>query len=299
MIANKDLLKQCSKILTAFIEESNLFPYSQEELDTESNQFDFEVIYLQHGVMHLVMPWKYSREKMAADRIVVSTEEEATLLKNYGYSDVQLIKTGMPRWSLLNREERDKRILYAPSWRNYLVGAYENHQWEPLRDKFLASRFFVESNEFLNSESLRKLLEDNDYYLDVKLHPIFQMYKDAYNFASDRIRFSDGSISDGRYALMITDYSSYAYNFHFLNIPVLNFIPDEIEFKSGMNGYRLLNCPDSFWDFAAETCSDILKQVKNWLEGKEPRGNIYHFYSCEDICQSIYDAIRGGQNEWL
>ena len=63
-----------------------------------------------------------------------------------------------------------------------------------------------------------------------------------------------------------------------------------------MNGFRLLNYSDSFWDDAAETCSDILKKVKNWFEGKEQLRSSYHFYSCEDICQSIYESIRGGQN---
>lgn len=291
-----ELLKKCSKILTAYIEESNLFPYDSNRLDIESNQFDFEVVYLQHGVLHLIMPWKYSREKMAADRIVISTEEEKTLYEKNGYHESQLIRTGMPRLDLLKKKSEQKRILYAPSWRRYLVGDYSNHHWLPLKERFVSSQFYEETSSFLKSDTLKKMLEQYGYTLDVKLHPIFQMYQDEYVLSSERIQFADGSVEDGQYALMITDFSSYAYNFHFLNIPVLYFIPDEEQFKCGMNGYRELLDSASIWESAARNSNEILEQVKKWLGEKYISKKEYHFYTCSDRCQTIYQTIKGDKN---
>ena len=289
---HRELLKNCSKIITSFIEDANLFPYDREELDIQSSKFDFEVVYLQHGVMHFIMPWKYSRERIAADRIVISTKEEELLWKENGYTDSQLIRTGMPRLDFLKKGKSRKRILYAPSWRAYLVGQYINHQWEPLRERFLSSAFYRESDAFLRSDFLRKILDESGFDLDVKLHPIFQMYQGDYHFSSDRIRFYDGTVSDGEYDMMITDYSSYAYNFHYLGIPVLYFIPDEMEFKCGMNGFRKLDCPDSFWEQAAFNSQEIIMQLSDWFDKGMKVRNDLHFYKCEDRSMAIYNTVK-------
>ncbi len=61
---HKSLIKKCSKIITAYIEDANIIPYAKEDYEKYSLTFNFEVIYLQHGVLHIIMPWKYAREKI-------------------------------------------------------------------------------------------------------------------------------------------------------------------------------------------------------------------------------------------
>lgn len=58
-----ELLLHASKIITAFIENNNVFPFPEKEYSRYANQMHFETIYLQHGVLHIDMPWKYSPEK--------------------------------------------------------------------------------------------------------------------------------------------------------------------------------------------------------------------------------------------
>ena len=292
---HKELLTNCKKIITAYIEDSNLFPYKSEELDIQSNQFDFEIIYLQHGVLHFLMPWKYSRERLSADRIVVSTKEEADLWMSQGYDRRELIYTGMPRLEQLKKnEESSKKILFAPSWRSYLVGEYEDHQWKPLEGKFVKSKYYREISQFLLADNLKALLEEYDYTLDVKLHPIFQIYRNHYKCYSDRIHFVDRDVLDGAYDLMITDFSSYAYNFHYLNIPVIHFIPDEEEFKCGMNGYRELNYSEEFWNHATKTYDETINRIQQWLRGAVIQQEKVHFYSVNNRLDLLYQSIIGG-----
>lgn len=288
---HKQLLKKCTKILTGYIEEENLIPYERKNYFKFAQNFSAEVIYLQHGVLHIIMPWKYSRETILADRVVVSTEEEADLYKENGYNDDDLIKTGMPRFEKLKRVNKEKKILFAPSWRKYLVGGYSGRRWKPLEEKFINSRFFQEMMIFLNSPKLDELLEKTGYELDVKLHPIFSMYAPFFHWDCSRIKFADPGQEDGSYDFLITDFSSYAFNFSYLSIPVLYFIPDIDEFKCGMNGYRELNYPNSFWENVATDNMQIIARLeKAVLYGDiiEPEIN---FYKCHKIRETIYQEI--------
>jgi len=297
---HKRLLRQCSKILTAYIEEENLFPYSARVLEREARYFDFEVIYLQHGVLHIVMPYKYSREKILADKIVVSTREEAALYLANGYCTDDLIKAGMPKLHILSEKKKGcqprglpRRILFAPSWRSYLVGAYEKHQWPLLEKKFLASSYYGEIDRYLHSGKLSAFLEKNKCEMDVKLHPIFQGYQKHFSWTSDRISWAEEDVQENLYDLFVTDFSSYAYEFYYLGIPVVNFIPDKMEFLCGMNGYREINEPDFTWKEAPSRAEDVVDEMEKALLGSREKVFVPAFYRCEDICGEIYKNVSG------
>lgn len=291
--AHKQLLRKCSKIITAFIEESNILPYESYQIESESKYFDFEVIYLQHGVLHAIMPWKYAREKLMADRVVVSTVEEADLWKSNGFDSTQLIRTGMPRFEKIHRVNGKRRILYAPSWRQYLVGGYVDHKWQPMDNRFLNSSFYQRSREFIQSEVLAELLERYDYHLDLQLHPIFRQYEHYYTWKSSRISFRDTVHEDGEYDLMITDYSSYEYNFHYLNIPVIHFMPDLMEFSCGMNGYRQINQPKGEQMPIYCDSNDLIGTIMDFLKnGDQKRVVEDRFYRHESIRKEIYKELH-------
>lgn len=76
-----ELLLQASKIITAFIENNNVFPFPEKEYSRYANQMQFETIYLQHGVLHIDMPWKYSPEKIIADKIVVACDVDYRIFR--------------------------------------------------------------------------------------------------------------------------------------------------------------------------------------------------------------------------
>lgn len=295
---HQKLFLQAEKIVTAYIEDNNIIPFEKEKYDLYAGKFQFEIIYLQHGVLHIDMPWKYSREKILADRIVVSTEEEAELYKKNGYREEDLIKTGMPRLEKLKKKKSAKKILFAPSWRGYLVGAYINRQWQPLDEKFKKSRYYQEINAFLSSEELHAFLVETGFELEVKMHPIFRMYEKYFHWDSDRISFAQSDLEDGEFDLFITDFSSYAFNFMYLSIPVLHFIPDVDEFKCGMNGYRKLNYPDTFWNHVATEYLEIIREMKNVIVLGIHEEQDVHFFKCDNIRENIYKEMYAIPEEY-
>lgn len=261
------LLTEASKVITAFIENNNIFPFLASEYDYYANHMHFETIYLQHGVLHIDMPWKYSPEKIIADKVVVACDVDYRLFHNNGFREADLWKVGMSRFDELVKAAvlSKKKILYAPSWRSYLVGDNVNREWKTLDKKFLTSKYYIEMKAFLESNALQDILEKYDFEIDIKVHPIFQKYARDFINGNDRVNVKE-SVSEGEYSLMITDFSSYMFDFIYLGIPVLSFIPDYDEFKCGMNGYRNVDFMDKVDEGEiAKTSKEIVWQIEQFI----------------------------------
>lgn len=228
------------KIFTAYIEDINLFPFEPFEYDMYADFFGFEVVYLQHGILHGSLPWKYTPEVITADKVCVSTEYEQRLFaEKYHFRKEDIIPEPMHRLTLLDRNAvPERKILFAPSWRQYLIGPDIDGVWQPLPEVFRNSDYFKGISEVLNSDELEDLLEKFDYTLDFKLHPIFACYEPLFEPKSKRVRIIRETDRIEKYEKFITDFSSFAFDFLYLGRQVYSFIPDEMQFRCGMNSYR-------------------------------------------------------------
>ena len=249
------------------------------------------MIYLQHGVLHINMPWKYSRECILADKIVISTEEEKRLLEINNYRDEDLICAGMPRFDYISKGKSKNKILFAPSWRSYLVGNNTNRKWQSLDEKFYQSNYYKGIEKLLNSKELDLLLEENDFIMEFKVHPIFKCYEKLFRWDSKNIKFADENVKESDYNILITDFSSFMYNFIYLSIPVINFIPDISEFLCGMNGYRELSNNELIENamFDADT---LIDKLRIYLYNGKSEQKICTFFDVKNKEQKIYDLIK-------
>ncbi|MBQ8042749.1 MAG: glycosyltransferase [Clostridia bacterium] len=256
----------CDKIITAYIEPNNYKPISDK---TYAKYFNVaskpEIIYLQHGVLHASMPHKYSIDRLAIDRIVASTYfEKENFINNYNYSESNVITCGMPRYDFTDlKTEKKNAILFAPSWRKYLVGE-KRGEFSPLKDIFESSKYYKEMQALIDSEELAELLEKHNMELDFSLHPIFKCYSKMFKAKSDRINIGK-KYKDSEYKVFITDFSSFVFDFIYQKMPLIYFVPDYYEFRAGLNLYRKLDMPleDSCGEFVqtGEGCIQALKKI--------------------------------------
>lgn len=235
---------KASKVIVAYVEHENWRPFHQKALDSVADLVSYELVYLQHGVIHAHMPWKYSADRVLVDREVVSTSYEQTVLRNtYGFTDRKLITSGMPRYDYVDNAARPKnKILFAPSWRKYLVDENPPLTFHPKNKLFEESAFWRTTRRFLESPSLHQLLDQCGYELDIKLHPIFSAYAPYFRFSHPSINLVD-SVDESEYKIFITDYSSWVFDFVYLKRAIAYFLPDVDEFNAGLNGYRKLDLP--------------------------------------------------------
>lgn len=303
-LKHKRLFLSSEKIITAFAEYNNYNPFRSVLWKFYTDLFKAEIIYLQHGVLHAFLPWKYSNDRLnAIDREVISTTFEVrNMTENYGFRECDLIPAGMPRYDFMDIDEAksENKILFAPTWRKYLIGVDASGSFFASPEKFRNSVFFRETYDFLHSKELEECLEKNDWYLDFKLHPIFADYAPLYELDSQRIRIADKSVDEKSYKVFITDFSSFCFDFVYLKKTMMYFVPDDEMFRAGMNDYRKLDLPleEGFGPLAlnAEQAVEFLCGLVN--RNGEPeavyqqRMDGFFLHKDKNCRDRIYDAIK-------
>ncbi|WP_449316501.1 bifunctional glycosyltransferase/CDP-glycerol:glycerophosphate glycerophosphotransferase [Rubneribacter sp.] len=260
---------EADRIVAAYIEHPNWCPFAQKTMRGLADLIRYDVVYLQHGVLHAHMPWKYSADRLLIDYMVVSTRfEEKNLTQSYGFANSQLIRSGMPRYDTIDLDApSQRRILFAPSWRKSLVAQPPGLAFEAKPAAFRQSSFWRSVELLLSNARLTALLEEHDYHLDIKLHPIFRVYEtDFAALSAERIHLVD-AVNESDYRIFVTDYSSWVFDFVYLKRAIAYFLPDEQEFRAGLNGYRELDLPlEEGFGPIARTPDELLDALESLLD---------------------------------
>lgn len=299
---HKRLFSQASKILSAYAEFNYYSPFKMEERHKFSDKWRYELIYLQHGILHASLPWQYGNDRMNIDKVIVSSNFELeNMIKNYAFEENELIPSGMVRLDYIDRTQKPQnKILIAPSWRYYLIGDIENNRRVSFPDKFVESDFYNKYMTLFESQRLETLLEQYDFELDFKLHPIFECYISQFHIKNDRIHLVEESVELSQYKICITDFSSFVFDFVYCERPVLYFVPDYEKFKAGMHTYRELDIPleDGFGELTIEP-DELIDSLENLLKNgcqiqKKYKKKTEDFFTCYDNhAKRTYEAIRG------
>lgn len=283
-------------IISSFYGRDDISPFVVEE-EEYKNYLDiehFKVIYMQHGILHASYVRKYSAERANCDKIVVSSNFEIeNLTSKYAYKPDQLITCGMPRFSLIDRSSKAKnRILLAPSWRSYFAANTTSSTYSINIDGFKASDYYRGFMQFLSDKRLHALLEENNMELDVKMHPIIQdVVSDLFSTDCSRINIVKGDVKLEDYALFITDFSSFVFDYAYLERPIMYFVPDYPQFKSGMNLYRELDLPfEKAFGPLSKDADTAIKDIERIFKNDFKAESVYRermskFYLDMDNCE--------------
>lgn len=310
-LRHKILYLASSKIFSSFMEHFSLTPFVTKEEEKYVDLFNAEIIYLQHGVLHANIPWYYTPEMVEIDKIVVSSYFEIkNMVQKYGFQKKDLIPTGMPRFDMINKTKKPKnKIIFAPSWREYLIGKYTDFvsRRNNEDDKLLNSNYFQNIMSFVNNHRLLKILQEKDLYLDLKLHPNFyETYSHLVEIESERISLAPNKVDLTEYQMFITDFSSFVFDFAYLSRPIMYFVPDYLEFKSGMNHYRELDLPweKAFGNLAidAEKAVDEVIRIinNNFVPDPVFKERMDSFFlPLENCAEKLYDYLMNIDKQLL
>ena len=300
-LKHKKLFIRCDKILTSFSDLQVYCPFNT-GIKWYRDIIKYDLIYLQHGILHANLIDMYSKEFTEISKFVISSNfEENNLISKYNYDKEDFIKSGMPRMSLINDKiEVKNKILYAPSWRKYLIGNLVNNKRKLKTREFLASSYFKANYNLLHSKELNELLEKNNIILDFKLHPIFKEYGPLFeldNCPNIKLSFDKTVIEE--YKLFITDFSSFQFDFVALKRPIIYFVPDMDCFKAGLHTYRKLDLAyeDAFGKLCL-TSDELLDEMKTLINQNFKMKPIYKkrmdnfFEISKNPCEKIYKEIK-------
>lgn len=237
--------------------------------------YDKKLVFLQHGVTKdNQSKWlnKYNRNLFG---FIVSTKPEYDSAFTYDYlSGKNIWLTGMPRYDRLVHDER-KYVTVMPTWRKSLSSGTDARGVWQLGKEFQESEYFHFYDDLLNNEKLLGAAEKYGYTICFMPHP--NTIDGLHMFRHDpRVKFMDSSYSYkdifAQTDLMITDYSSVAFDFAYLRKPIVYSQFDRDSFFSGAHSYT-----EGYFDYER----DGFGEVEHTLDGTVERIIEYMADSCQ------------------
>ena len=301
--AHKLLYLSANVILTSYYGRSPISPFEDEEEEAPYYEIEhFKVIYLQHGVLHASLYVQNSAENARADKIIISSEfEKQNYMNNYYYREDMLVPTAMARYDHIDRTQKPKgRILFAPSWRNYLSPNINPSKWQTDINTMKKSSYFKNICAFLENEELANKLEESGIILELKLHPIIaDDVESIFNFKTKNIIKAERNVNISDYDMFITDFSSFLFDYACLERPMMYFVPDYTEFTGGLGHYRSLDLPfeeglGKFTKSSDEAAKIVIETIDSGFKTEEPYKTrmAEFFYPLDNCCERLYKYIK-------
>ncbi|MEL1077057.1 CDP-glycerol glycerophosphotransferase family protein [Campylobacter jejuni] len=284
----KYLLYKASKVISSHIDKYIFNAFGGDTLKTK----DF--VFLQHGVTKDdISSWVNKRK---IDIFITSTKAEYNSIagdfNNYKFSTKEVVLTGLARWDALikNNVLNTKQILIMPTWREYLSGKIQKYGVRTKNPDFTKSLYFQKWQEFLCSKELENLAKKYGYGVVFIPHPQVRIYLDDFNLPSYIITSYKTSMQElfCKSSLMITDYSSVAFEMAILNKPVLYYQFDKDEF------FAKHSYTQGYFNYEKDGFGEVFEDI-NILFKKITKISIINNnalplkYNC--ICQNIINIV--------
>ncbi|HEB9312612.1 TPA: CDP-glycerol glycerophosphotransferase family protein, partial [Campylobacter coli] len=289
----KYLTYKADKIISSHIDRYIFNALGGDTLKTK----DF--IFLQHGVIKDDLSRWLNQRKI--DIFITSTKAEYDSIvgdfNQYKFSTKEVVLTGLARWDALikNNVLNTKQILIMPTWREYLSGKMQKYSVRTKNPKFVKSLYFQKWQEFLCSKELEKLAVQHEYSIVFALHPQMGIYLEDFNLPPYIITSCKRSMQElfCKSSLMITDYSSVAFEMAVLNKPVLYYQFDKDEFfrkHSYVKGYFDYE-KDGFGKVFVDS-SDLLFYLDRKINHLQDIAINNIQYQFNNICKSIFTRVK-------
>lgn len=233
------VLRGCHKIISSHIDR-----YITHYFDDDS-LVDKDYVFLQHGITKdNISTWLNT--KQIACFITATNDEFHSIADddspyNFGKKETKL--TGFPRHDklLAGNQEDTKTILIMPTWRNSIVGKNTgNGNEREINTEFMQTEYAQHWQGVLASKKLNALVEQFGYKVIFAPHANIEPYLSQFEIPSyiEIWNAEEGNIQKlfQTSTLMITDYSSVAFEMGYLNKLVLYYQFDKDDVFSG-NGH--------------------------------------------------------------
>ena len=259
-------------------------------------------VMLNHGVIFIKNGIKYYHKSIFPLNdlwCAVSAREKHLLQNEYGYSDKDIVITGLPRFDFLadtsDQSKWQNMILYMPTFRD---------TEKDLEEKCKDTELYHRIKDLMLDKQLNLFLQEKDCHLAIYLHKDIQSYlKYLDQFTSDRVhivRPSEINIKDlfkmGK--LLITDYSSVFFDFVYLNKPFISYQFDYDEFINSREEKPHCDIRSELPAYVVTTHNQLISTIQaiekdNFSMPPEHQQKAAQLFTYKDQenCKRVYQAI--------
>ena len=251
-------------------------------------------IFLQHGIIKDDISQWLNKFDKNIDMLVTSSQKEyeSTFKHYYNYKKDVPCLVGLPRFDNLKNEPDKKQILIMPSWRRHFD--YKSH--EEIAESEYVKRF----NSLINNEKLIETCKEYGYDIIFRPHPHVYKFIDLFDendYVKIDMRKQDYQKLFNSGSLLITDYSSVAFDFSYLHKPIIyyqygkdyHFNTDTAYFNYESMGFGEVEHDED------ELVNRIVEYVKNDCKMKDEyvkRVDDFFTFTDRNNCKRVYEAIR-------
>ena len=282
-------------------------PFGIQSIWNKDILYSIPFFFLQHGITKDdVSKWLNRWNENIQGFVTSAIPEHRSIVEgDYDYQPDQIWLTGLPRYDRLEKKQEKKLITIMPTWRKYLMGQQDPSTGKlQLRDDFSKSDFCKYYSELLSHHALIKAAADLGYQIQFLPHPyilagIHDIARDdAVTLAVDK-SYADVFMES---SIVVTDYSSVAFDFAYLRKPVIYYQFDSQEFFSGSHAYD-----KGYFDYVRDgfgpvcydvetlvsTLIDLMKSDSILSEQYADRVNRFFSFSDQNNSRRVADHIVG------
>lgn len=300
------LLDKCGTIISSHIDSYVVDYFGDKRLARK------RFVFLQHGVIHNdISKWLNSKK---IDCFITAAHAEFNALvgdeNGYKFTKREVVLTGLPRHDeLLRARDRipaSNTILVMPTWRSNLTGQVIKGSSRKFNPAFSMSDYAVAWKSFLGNGDLHALLRRHNYRILFYPHANVQPYIEEFDIRGPvdiglhEAKSIQEAICSSR--IMITDYSSIAFEFAYIERPIIYYQFDHEAVFGGSHIFR-----KGYFDYEEDGFGpvvyreqDLLRTIESLLDRDARIEQTYYdrvrgFFPYRDgeCCQRVYKAIEG------
>lgn len=252
-------------------------------------------VFLQHGITKDKISFGYYNVSRADLFVCAAKPEYEFCKKEFGYPKDAVQLLGFSRFDGLGICETKKQILLMPTWRAWLANVDET--------EFIQSAYFKMYQSLLLNKRLQAILEENKVTLLFYPHSDMQKFVSLFHTDSSKIHICNASNYTVQQLLnesdlLLTDYSSVAFDMAYMGRPVCYYQFDYEEYRKGQHseGYYSYEKHGFGPICLQEECiiNEISDVIQNDFEVKKmykQRQNDFFSLRDRNNCERIYKAI--------
>lgn len=261
-------------------------------------------VYLKHGITHNDLKWQYRDVTKFWLYICSSQREYEFCGEKFGYDEETMALTGMCRFDNLDNELTDEKTVFImPTRREWLARPIKEYQKYDDVFHFENTEYFRSWSALLENESFNRCIEQNGLNVIFFLHPTMQKYSAAFLGLKTKATIKTSLDVDlqemmKRAGLMITDYSSVAFDFAYMKKPLLYFQFDYDKFREGNYQEGYFSYREDGFGRVCTNCEEVANEfcdiVNSNMELPEKyRRRTENFFAFDDrkSCERTYLAI--------
>lgn len=257
-LKNKIYYLYAEKIIVSHIIDKYANPLAYRNKKLYCGLSSSDKYFLQHGVIEGDLSDRLNKAMRYLAMFLTSADLERNSIAfnhNYNFEPHRVPALGLPRHDTLSNDNVQKEILLIPTWRSYIKG----------EESLINSEYYHKLRNILVNERLNKKFDETGYKLVFKLHPEMYPYAEYFETGNDNVVISmDESYQElfNKCAVLITDYSTVAFDFAYLKKPVIYYqYADEYHYHKGYFDFETLG-----FGAVIEKEDDLMDKIINYID---------------------------------